>query len=131
MRLVFGWEGEEERKLVGPHYFPWAHQNSITPKLGRKHKGKQVTHFWTIALSQHKHSSLCLLSCLSLSWIFRMLSFVSSFFLLLPLFSISCSLVFSYLCFGMLPSSFFPFSFFWDVGMILFCFSSSYYFFKR
>ena len=99
-------------KIGGAALFSMGPPKLYHPKLGRKHKGKQVTHFWTIALSQHKHSSLCLLSCLSFSWIFLMLSFVSSFFLLPPLFSILCSLVFSYLSFGTLSSFFFFFLFF-------------------
>ena len=47
MRVVFGWEEEGKRKLVGFGYFPSSPPKLYHPKLGRKYKRKQVTHFWT------------------------------------------------------------------------------------
>ena len=132
-----GWDwclvgrGRRRENWWGRAIFPMGPPKLYHPKSGRKQKGKQVTHFWTIAPSQHKRSSLCLLSFLSFSWICLMLSFVSSFFLLPPLFSILCSLVFSYLSLGTLPSFFFCFLFFGMWAWFCFVFLLLPFFLKR
>ena len=127
MRVVFGWE-ERGEKIGGARlFFPSGPPKLYHPKLGEKTQGKTCHSFSDkIALSQHQRSTLCLLSLLSFSWICLVLSFVSSFFLLLPLIFILFSPFSYYLSFGTLP--FFSF-FFRDMSVIMFCFSSFFFFF--
>ena len=55
MRVVFGWEAEEERKLVGPGYFPSGPTKTLSPKNGEKTQGKTCHSFSDkIAPSQHQ-----------------------------------------------------------------------------
>ena len=47
MRVVFGWEGGGEKIGRARLFFSLGPPKLYHPKLGRKHKGKQVTHFRT------------------------------------------------------------------------------------
>ena len=47
MRVVFGWEGRGEKIGRARLFFSLGPAKLYHPKLGRKHKGKRVTHFQT------------------------------------------------------------------------------------